>query len=97
MNTILNQPDRRRVLADRLNRENSKLIASFERESSPTPAGKTLPHSYTKIEFRRERVVVRNRIVRVLSPGHTDTTRGKTLRVKYGKMDEKKEQNREQT
>ena len=43
---ILSQPNRRRVSTDRLNREGSQLT---------TPAGKTLPHSYPKTRFRRER------------------------------------------
>ena len=45
-----------RVSADWLNREDSQLVASVEGESSPTPAGKTLPHLYPKTRFRRERV-----------------------------------------
>ena len=56
MNTILNQPNRRRVSTDRLkNREDSQLAASREGESGPTPAGKTLLHSYhtSKTRFRR--------------------------------------------
>ena len=43
-NTILNQPYRRRVSTDRLNREDSQSTASLEGEPGPTPAGKTLPH-----------------------------------------------------
>ena len=54
-NTILNQPYRRRVSTDRLNREGSQLAASLEGEPGPTPAGKTLPHSYPETRFRRER------------------------------------------
>ena len=54
-NTILSQPYRRRVSTDRLNREGSQLAASLEGEPGPTPAGKTLPHSYPKTRFRRER------------------------------------------
>ena len=45
MNTILNQPYRRCVSANRLNREDSQLAASLEGESGHTPAGKTLPYS----------------------------------------------------
>ena len=55
MNTILNQPYRRRVSTDRLNRDDSQLAASLEGEPGPTPAGKTLPHSYPETRFRRER------------------------------------------
>ena len=55
-NTILSQPYRRRVSTDRLNREGSQLAASLEGEPGPTPAGKTLPHSYPETRFRRERV-----------------------------------------
>ena len=54
-NTILSQPYRRRVLTDRLNREGKQLAASLEGEPGPTPAGKTLPHSYPETRFRRER------------------------------------------
>ena len=55
-NTILSQPYRRRVSTDRLNREGSQLAASLEGEPGPTPARKTLPHSYReKTRFRRER------------------------------------------
>ena len=54
-NTILSQPNRRRVSNDRLNREGSQLAASLEGEPGPTPAGKTLPHSYPETRFRRER------------------------------------------
>ena len=55
-NTILNQPYCRRVSTDRLNREEgSQLAASLEGEPGPTPAGKTLPHSYPENRFRRER------------------------------------------
>ena len=52
---ILSQPNRRRVSIDRLNREGSQLTASLEGEPGPTPAGKTLPHSYPETRFRRER------------------------------------------
>ena len=44
-----------RVSTDRLNREDSQLAASLEGEPGHTPAGKTLPHSYPKTRFRRER------------------------------------------
>ena len=54
-NTIPSQPYRRRVLTDRPNREGSQLAASLEGEPSPTPAGKTLPHSYPETRFQRER------------------------------------------
>ena len=50
-NTILSQPYRRRVSTDRLNRESSQLAASLEGEPGPTPAGKTLPHSYPEARF----------------------------------------------
>ena len=43
---ILSQPYRPRVSTDRLNREGSQFAASLEGEPGPTPAGKTLPHSY---------------------------------------------------
>ena len=54
-NTILSQPYCRRVSTDRPNREGSQLAASVEGEPGPTPAGKTLPHSYPETRFRRER------------------------------------------
>ena len=54
-NTILSHPCCRRVSTDRANREVSQLAASLEREPGPTPAGKTLPHSYPETRFRRER------------------------------------------
>ena len=53
--TILNQPHRRRVSADRLSRQKVQLVASLEGEPGPSPAGKTLPHSYPDTRFRRER------------------------------------------
>ena len=55
-NTILSQPYRRCVSTDRLNREGNQLASSLEGEPGPTPTGKTLPHSYPKTRFRRERV-----------------------------------------
>ena len=54
-NIILNQSYRCPVSTDRLNREDVQLAASLEGESGPTPAGKTLPRSYPKTRFRRER------------------------------------------
>ena len=54
---ILSQPYRRRVSTDRLNCEGSQLTASLEGEPGPTPAGKTLPHSYPETRFRRERAL----------------------------------------
>ena len=54
-NTIINQPYCRRVSTDRPNREACQLAASLEGEPSPTPAGKTLPHSHPEARFRRER------------------------------------------
>ena len=50
---ILSQPYRRRVSTDRLNREGSQLAASLEGEPGPTPAGKTLPHSFPETRYRR--------------------------------------------
>ena len=55
---VLNQPYRRRVSTDGLNRKDSQLAASLEGEPGPTPARKTLPHSYPKTSFRRERTRV---------------------------------------
>ena len=54
-NTILSLPYCRRVSTDRSDREGSQLAASLEGEPGPTPAGKTLPHSYPETRFRRER------------------------------------------
>ena len=42
---ILNQPYRRCISTDRLNREDTLLAASIEGEPGPTTAGKTFPHS----------------------------------------------------
>ena len=61
-NTILSQPYCRRVSTDRSDREGSQLAASLEGESGPTPAGKTLPHSYPETRFRRERARVSNTV-----------------------------------
>ena len=44
-----------RVSNDRPNRKGSQLAASLEGELGPTPAGNTLPHSYSETRFRRER------------------------------------------
>ena len=44
-----------RVSTDRLNRKDSQLAAALEGKPDPTPATKTLPHSYPKTRFRRER------------------------------------------
>ena len=57
-NTILSQPYCRRVSTDRSDREGSQLAASLEGEPGPTPAGKTLPHSYPETRFRRERALL---------------------------------------
>ena len=54
-NTILSQPYCRRVSTDKSDREGSQLAASLEGEPGPTPAGKTLPHSYPETRFRKER------------------------------------------
>ena len=67
-NTILSQPYRRRVSTDRLNREGSQLAASLEGEPGPTPAEKTLPHSYPETRFRRERVRIRSSSTSIVSP-----------------------------
>ena len=53
-NTILSQPYCRRVSTDRPYREGSQLAAFFEGKPGPTPAGKTLPHSYPETSrFRK--------------------------------------------
>ena len=57
-NTILSQPCCRRVSTDRSDREGRQLAASLEGEPGPTPAGKTLQHSYPETRFRRERARV---------------------------------------
>ena len=54
-NTILSQPYCRRVSTNRPTRKSSQLAASLEGGPGPTPAGKTLPHSYPETRFRRER------------------------------------------
>ena len=48
-------PPDREVSTDRSDREGSQLAASLEGEPGPTPAGKTLRHSYPETRFRRER------------------------------------------
>ena len=53
-NTLVSQPYRGRVSTDRLNREGSQLAASLEGDPGPTPAGRTLPHSFPEARFRRE-------------------------------------------
>ena len=53
--TILNQPNRRNVSTDRLNHEDNQLTSSLEDNFTPTPVGKTLPYSYPKATFPRER------------------------------------------
>ena len=58
-NTILSQPYCRRVSTNRPNREGSQSAVSLEGEPGPTPAGKTLPHSYPETRFRRERARVK--------------------------------------
>ena len=65
---ILSQPYRRRVSTDRLNREGSQLAASLEGEPGPTPAGKTLPHSFPETRFRRERARECTRYPSICSP-----------------------------
>ena len=49
VNTILNQPNCRRVSTARLNRDDSQLVAYLEGEASPVPAGKTLVHSQKQV------------------------------------------------
>ena len=68
-NTILSQPYCRRVSTDRSDREGSQLAASLEGEPGPTPAGKTLPHSYPETRFRRERA--RDAIISFKSSRHS--------------------------
>ena len=55
VDTTLNQPNRRHVSTNRLNRVDRQLVSSLEGESDPTSTGKTLSHSYSKTNFRRER------------------------------------------
>ena len=69
-NIILNQPYRRRVSTDRLNCKGNQMAASLEGEHGPTPAGKTLPHSYPETRSRRERargisINTRNRFISI--------------------------------
>ena len=71
---ILSQPYRRRVSTDRLNREGSQLAASLEGEPGPTPAGKTLPHSFPetsrfRARFLRNLLVSGNECGRVFPAG----------------------------
>ena len=52
VDTILNQPYDRRVSPDRLNREDGQLASSLEGDSSPTTAGKTIPHSQPETKLK---------------------------------------------
>ena len=60
-NTILSQPYCRRVSTDRSDREGSQLAASLEGEPGPTPAGKTLPHSYPETRSHPSSSVAKQR------------------------------------
>ena len=70
----------------RLNRqaesEGSQLAASLEGEPGPTPAGKTLPHSYPETRFRRERA----RDVRMYVWSHTMDQPGKVANPARGQL-----------
>ena len=77
-NTILNQPYRRRVLTDRLSRDDSQLAAFLEGELGPTPAGQNLPHSYPETIFRREKC----------GQGNTFHSSGQTSNSLDGEIDE---------
>ena len=66
-NTIPSQLYCRRVSTDRPNRERSQMAAYLEGEPGPTPAGKTLPHSYPETRFRRERARVPSRVSLLIS------------------------------
>ena len=50
--TILNQSNCCRISTDRLNRDDSQMAAFLKGEPGPTPAGKTLQHSYPETRFR---------------------------------------------
>ena len=78
-NTILSQPYCRRVSTDRPSRESSQLAASLEGEPGPTPAGKTLPHSYPETRFRRERA--RDLLCMVVTYSQGKDQSGKSLQL----------------
>ena len=90
-NTILSQPYCRRVSTDRSDREGSQLAASLEGESGPTPAGKTLPHSYSETRFRRERAREGKR------PRYLHTKRKRRWYIILGKSDNSKETKNKET
>ena len=82
-NTILSQPYCRRVSTDRSDREGSQLAASLEGEPGPTPAGKTLPHSYPETRFRRERareVYLKNNLI-ASRPSEHPPVRGENVKT----------------
>ena len=92
-NTILSQPYCRRVSTDRSDREGSQLAASLEGEPGPTPAGKTLPHSYPETRFRRERA--RDAILSNVNPalGHKEVRRSTghiMVTARYSNLQESK-------
>ena len=78
-NTILSQPYCRRVSTNRSDREGSQLAASLEGEPGPTPAGKTLPHSYPETRFRRERA--RDTLLVVLTRNYNRVNNMRAIRV----------------
>ena len=93
-NTILSQPYCRRVSTNRSDREGSQLAASLEGEPGPTPAGKTLPHSYPETRFRRERA---RDCMYVCMYGHTCSKSmdqpGKVASPARGQLNRKKKEN----
>ena len=75
----------RHFSTDMLNRESSQLAASLEGEPGPTPAGKTLPHSYPETRFRRERARAhyRNHIVIMIHQSSAALTLNCPLTLNY--------------
>ena len=80
-NTILSQAYRQRVSTDRPNRERSQLAASLECESGPTPAGKTLPHSYPETRFMVTHIYSKSmdHPSKVANPARGQLNRGKHI------------------
>ena len=68
--TIISQPYCRRVSTNGPNGEGSQLASSLEGEPGPTPAGKTLPHSYPETRFRRERARDVQQVQYIAVKGH---------------------------
>ena len=68
MNITLIQLCHLRVSTERLDHEDGQFAVSLDGESISTPAENTLPHSYSKAGFRRERARDKKVIVSFFLP-----------------------------